>query len=388
MPAIFALLLIVQLQTPGSAVAPPPTYETFSLGLFRRVAEHAPDSNVFLSPVSAAFALAMAYGGSAGATQTAMGRALGVAGDAPEALGPRNAALLDSLTRQSDVQLKIASSIWAERGLPFLGAFLRQAPTQLTDLHTPEAVREINAWVAKTTEGKIPTMLSAPMPDSAVMLLLNAVYFKGLWRDPFDTAATRPHAFTLAGGSVVTRRLMFRQGSMQYQRGANFQAVRLPYHGDRTAMYVFLPDSGVPLAQFAATIDTANWTQWMGAFHGRRVRLGLPRFRVEYETTLNDPLKAMGMGLAFDEKRADFSGMLPSSYLARKNVFISQVVQKTYVDVDEAGTEAAAATGIHMVEPTALRPTPEMIVDRPFVVAIRDDKSGLLLFLGQISNPG
>lgn len=362
-----------------------PHYEAFGLDLFHRLTEHAADSNVFLSPASAALALSMTYGGSAGATQTAMAKALGVDGVPPEELGPANAALLDSVAKRSDVQLTIANSIWAKQGVPFLDSFLQQthdwyhAPARSVDLNSQEAVDEINAWVAGATNNKIPRMLSKPPSDSAVMLLLNAVYFKGLWQDRFDTAATRPHPFTLAGGNVVTRRLMFRFGQMEYQRRANFQAVRLPYRGGRTAMYVFLPDSGVPLSKFDAS--------WMKGFQSQRVRVGFPTFRVEYETTLNAPLDAMGMGVAFDQRRADFGGMLPRSYLKRKNAFISEVVQKTYVDVDEAGTEAAASTGAMMAQPTALRPTPEMIVDRPFVVAIRDDKTGLLLFLGQITDP-
>ncbi len=377
---ILALLVAAQLQTPGSA-GPPPKYEAFSLDLFRRVTQHtAADSNVFLSPASAAFALAMAHRGAGGTTQAAIAQTLGVASDESD-------ALQDSLSRQSDVQLMVARSIWAERGLPFLDSFLRQAPARTVELQSPEAQQQINAWVAEATKGKIPTMISGPLPDSAVMVLLNAVYFKGLWRDKFDAAETRPHPFLVAGGTAVTRRLMFRHATMQYQRGPNFQAVRLPYRGNRMAMYVLLPDSGLSITQFAATLDTAHWDRWMRHFGDTRIRLGLPTFRVEYETTLNEPLTALGMGVAFDEKRADFSGMLPRSYLARKNVFISKVMQKTYVDVDEQGTEAAATTEVVGAEPTALVRPIEMIVDRPFIAAIRDDKTGLLLFLGQINDP-
>jgi serpin B len=173
---------------------------------------------------------------------------------------------------------------------------------------------------------------------------------------------------------------MFEHEHMQYRRGQNFQAVRLPYKGDRIAMYVFLPDSGVPLAAF-------DWRAWMGQFGDVEMRLGLPKFHIEYQTTLNEPLRALGMDVAFDPHRADFSRMLPRSFLRDKNVFISTVVQKTYVDVDEQGTEAAAATGVFMVEPTSVHREPEMIVDRPFVAAIRDDRTGLILFLGQINDP-
>ena len=246
-------------------------------------------------------------------------------------------------------------------------------------LHGPAAQHEINDWVAKATHDKIQTLLADTLSDQTAMVLLNAVYFKGLWKDKFDTAATQAHPFTLAGGRVVSRKLMYRHDDIQYLRGQNFQAVRLPYRGDRIAMYVFLPDSGVPLADFAAA--------WMGKFSSVRMRLGLPKFHIEYQTTLNDPLKALGMEVAFDPQRADFRRMLPRSFLRDNNAFISDVIQKTYVDVDEQGTEAAAASGAMISITSSYHPEPEMIVDRPFITAIRDDRTGLILFLGQINDP-
>ncbi|HTD59041.1 MAG TPA: serpin family protein [Gemmatimonadaceae bacterium] len=356
-----------------------PSYEGFSMGLFREVTRVARDSNVFLSPASAAIALAMTYGGSGGKTETAMAHALGVEGETPEKLGPENAKLLQSLADQKDVQLTIANSIWAGAGKPFLRSFLEStrndyhAEVRSMVLQGPAAQHEINDWVAKATHDKIQALLADTLPDTTVMVLLNAVYFKGLWKDKFDTAATQAHPFTLAGGRVVSRKLMYRHGDIQYQRGANFAAVRLPHKGDRIAMYVFLPDSGVPLADVAPT--------WMGKFDSVRMRLGLPKFHIEYQTTLNDPLKALGMDVAFDSRRADFSRMIRDA-----GVFISTVVQKTYVDVDEQGTEAAAATGV-TVQTSSYHPEPEMIVDRPFITAIRDDRTGLILFLGQINDP-
>jgi len=339
-----------------------------------------------LSPASAAFALAMTYDGAGGETETAMAHALGVEGATPEQLGPENAKLLKSLLDQKDVQLSVANAIWASAGKPFLRPFLEStrndyhAEVRSMVLHGPAAQHEINSWVAKATHDKIQALLADTLPDETAMVLLNAVYFKGLWKDKFDSAATRPHPFTLAGGRVVSRKLMYRHADIQYRRGANFAAVRLPYKGDRIAMYVFLPDSGVPLADIAATIDTAKFSRV-------QMRLGLPKFHVEYETVLNDPLKALGMEVAFDRQRAEFSRMLPRAFLRDSNAFISQVVQKTYVDVDEQGTEAAAATGVMVAVVASFHRDPEMIVDRPFITAIRDDRTGLILFLGQINDP-
>ena len=380
------LELVLRPDPSPDAVTVPPLYDGFSMGLFHEVTRVAPDSNVFLSPASAAFALAMTYGGAGGETETAMAHALGVDGVAPEKLGPENAELLKSLGGQKDVQLSIANSIWASAGKPFLRSFLEStrndyhAEVRSMVLNGPAAQRDINDWVAKATHDKIQALLADTLPDTTVMVLLNAVYFKGLWKNKFDTAATRSHPFTLAGGRVVSRKLMFRHEWMQYRRGPNFKSVRLPYKGDRIAMYVFLPDSGVPLADVAATIDFAQ-------FSSVEMRLGLPKFHIEYETTLNDPLAALGMGVAFDPHRADFSRMLPQSFLRDTTVFISKVVQKTYVDVDEQGTEAAAATGAMMAILATVRSEVALIVDRPFITAIRDDRTGLILFLGQINDP-
>ncbi|HZS61502.1 MAG TPA: serpin family protein [Gemmatimonadaceae bacterium] len=368
------------------------SYEGFSLNLFRETTRHASDSNVFISPASAAFALAMTYGGSHGATEVAMRRALRVDGP-PEKIGRDDAQLVRSLADQSSVRLSIANSIWASANRPFLPSFLDwtrnnySAEVRSMVLHGSAAQRAINGWVAKATEDKIQSLLPDTLPDETAMVVLSAVYFKGIWKHKFDTLATRSHAFTLGNGQVVTRKLMFRHERIQYHRGNHYQAVRLPYRGDRIAMYVFLPDSGIPPADVVATIDTTSWRAAMGGFTAADLRLGLPRFRVECQTTLNEPLDSLGMAVAFDPKRADFNRMLPRSFLRDTNLYISKIIQQTYVDVDEQGTEAAAATGVIMSVLTSVHLTPEMIVDRPFIVAIRDDHTGLILFLGQINDP-
>jgi serine protease inhibitor len=293
------------------------------------------------------------------------------------------------------VELDIANSIWAGAGRPFLPAFLdgarRWYDAQVTsmDLRGAVAAARINGWVSGATKGKIPQLLGGPLPDSTVMVLVNAVYFHGRWEGVFDSAQTQSHPFTRSDGSIASRRLMSKTDRFRYMRDSGFQALRLPYAGGRMAMYIFLPDSKSGLPAFAAQLDSAHWERWMRAFHDAgEVHVMVPKFRLEYERSLAGPLEALGMDAAFDRDRADFSRMLPVAYLHDHRVFVSDVLQKTFVDVSEQGTEAAAATGVIMALDSAYEPPVDFIVDRPFCLAIRDDATGLILFLGQITNPG
>jgi serpin B len=373
------------------------TYTGFSLRLFRQVARGAPNANIFLSPASAGWALAMTAGGAAHGTWREMARVLGVDAGAPDALGPTNGAELASLAKQSGVELHVANSIWASAGRPFLPAFLdgarRWYGAEVTSmvLHGTAPLARINAWVSRATSGKIPAIFDDTLPDAETMVLINAVYFHGRWRNVFDSAATRPHRFTLPDGSIVSRPLMVKSERFLYLRDSGFQAVRLPYQGGRLAMYVFLPDSGARLATFEAKLDSARWARWMHAFRPGEpsVIVELPKFRLEYQASLIPPLQALGMTAAFDRKQADFSRMMPAALLRDSNVYVNQALQRTYLDVNEQGTEAAAATGIGMQVVTgaaSIEPI-RFIVDRPFCVAIRDDRTGLILFLGQIADP-
>jgi serpin B len=371
------------------------TYVGFSLRLFREVARQQPDSNIFLSPASAAWALAMTAGGAANATWRDMATVLGVDVAAPETLGPANAAELSSLAGQSGVQLNIANSIWASEGRPFLPAFLdgtrRWYGAQVTSmrLHGPAAAARINAWVSGATKGRIPAIVPDTLADTTAIVLLNAVYFHGQWRTTFDSARTKSRPFVTRDGSVVSRLRMANHMRLPYMRDSGFQALRLPYRGGRLAMYVFLPDSGRGLSAFTAKLDSAHWVRWMHEFQDvGYVDVELPKFRLEYGASLVDPLKALGMGVAFDSVHADFGRMLPRAFLRDSNAFISDVLQKTFVDVNEQGTEAAAATSVTgALTVLAVEQPIRFIVDRPFCVAIRDDRTGLILFLGQITDP-
>jgi len=368
----------------------PPDYVTFGLGLFRRLGDARPDQNVVVSPLSAGLAVSMLANGAQGQTLAGIQQAL-ASGTDLDALNGTNAALVQAL-RTGDVELAIANSLWARQGVPFLPSFMEtnrrfyQAEVAALDFGSPAAAERINRWVSNRTNGRITRMVEPPIDGDVVMYLMNAVYFKGRWQDEFRAAATRPMPFRAPRGTVQ-RPMMSRTGEYGYLRGEGFQALRLPYRGNRFAMYVLLPDASSSVAALRQGLTPQAWAGWMGGFGTREVRVVMPKYRVNVESRLNAPLAAMGMADAFQQTSANFRSLLPAEYLARGNVYVSEAKQKVFVEVNEEGTEAAAVTGIEMRTTSAPAPPAEFIVDRPFILAIRDDATGALLFIGQVNDP-
>jgi serpin B len=252
------------------------------------------------------------------------------------------------------------------------------------DFGDPAAPAAINSWVSDKTKGKIDKIVSQIDPQS-ILFLINAIYFKGKWTDQFDKAKTAPDTFTTGSGQQKPHPLMHQSGNYNYFEGPNFQAISLPYGAGRVSLYIFLPPRGTSLAEFQKSLTLQNWDAWMGQFSKTKGEIAVPRFKVEYEVGLNEALKALGMGIAFDPERANFTGMVQSS----QNAFISRVKHKTFCEVNEEGTEAAAATSVEM-SVTSIRPPSKpfrMIVDHPFFCAIRDNKTGTVLFMGSINDP-
>jgi serpin B len=251
------------------------------------------------------------------------------------------------------------------------------------DFKDPAFVKTINDWVSDHTDGKIPKMMQGPLDPRLRLIVLDAIYFKGAWLHPFDRNETRDLPFTLAGGEAVQHPRMVRSGEFSYREDETFQAVELPYAGGDVSMDVFLPKGG--LDEFLRTFTAENFEQWTGRMKTRQTRRGtleLPRFKLQNEYNLKPILAAMGMPLAFTPQ-ADFSG------ISSERLYISWVKQKTYVDVNEEGTTAAAVTGIGARASMIVREPPpfRMVVDHPFLVALRERKTGLILFLGAISDP-
>jgi len=354
----------------------------FSFALFRQLAAANKDSNVFTSPLSASMALGMAMNGAAGSTYDQMRSALafGTATDADINASYKSViALLRGLDPTVDV--RIANSIWYRNDFPFNQTFLDAGKTwfdaqvSALDFAKPSAVTTINDWVSSATAAKIPTIIDRIDP-AQVMFLINAIYFKGTWRDKFDPAETKDTLFFgLAGSQPV--RLMHRHGKINFMSTPDFAAVDLPYGNNAYTMTVIVPRAGLSVETLASSLQAGTWSSWMSSFHEITTDVWLPRLKLEWERDLNDDLMALGMRDAFTAYVADFTRMSPRGH----ELYIDKVKQKTYVDINEEGTEAAAVTsvGIGFVSlPPSLR------VDRPYIFVIRERLSGTILFMGKI----
>jgi serpin B len=355
----------------------------FSFSLFRAV-NSSPDSNVFTSPLSASFALGMAMNGAAGVTHDQMRSALafGSASDAEIDAGYRS--LIDLLRGlDPQVDMRIANAIWSRTGFPIEPAFVQTsrdyfgAEVATLDFANPASVTTINAWVSQATAQKIPKIVEG-LDDDLVALLVNAIYFKGSWRERFDPALTTDAPFHGVAGEQPAK-LMNRRGVMSYLGTADFDAVDLPYGNSAFSMTVLLPKAGRSVETLASTLQQSQWNAWTGQFVGTEVDLYLPRFSMKWERTLNADLQSLGMHDAFVDGGADFTRLSPLG----RQVFISFVKQKTYVDVNEEGTEAAAVTGVG-ASVTSLPQSVPVRVDRPFLFVIRERLSGTILFMGKI----
>ena len=343
--------------------------------------------NIFISPTSVAIALAMTYNGAKGETQQAMAKSLELQGISLQEINSANAALIAAVQNADDkVQLNIANSLWAKQDINFNPDFLQttedfyKATVTNLDFSDPGAVNAINDWVKQSTNGKIDRIVQQINPDD-VMFLINAIYFKGKWTKEFNPAQTTQQPFYLTAGEEKQHPLMSQSGEYSYYENKKFQAVSLPYGNDgRLSLYVFLPSDNSSLTAFYQALNADNWEKWIAQFRNRQGSIRLPRFKINYELTLNDTLKALGMEVAFEPK-ADFSGI-------GDNLALSEVKHKTFVEVNEEGTEAAAATSVGITLTSAPSEQPfQMNVDRPFFCAIRDNQTGTVLFMGSIVNP-
>lgn len=362
----------------------------FSFRLLRAVHEgHGPGDNVFLSPFSVATALGVVLNGAAGETREAIAEALGVARIEEAELNRAQSELIRAL-EQADPEsdLAIANSLWLRDDAPFHEEFLRTAREDLgariesLDFRRADAADVINAWVAEATRGRIEQIVDRIRPLD-ILFVLNAVYFKARWSDPFDPERTRERPFHFADGPR-DHPFMHKRGDFLYFEDDEVQAVSLPYgEEERFRLDVFLPRQETNLAELVGGLDAERWSDWQGRFAEREGRLALPRFRVEERYELNEPLKRLDMEVAFDPGRADLSRLTPG------RAYVDRVGHRTFVEVNEEGTEAAAVTEVVVGLTAAVdRPEPfEMVVDRPFLCAIRDSDSGLVLFLGTIAAP-
>ncbi|MEP0945785.1 MULTISPECIES: serpin family protein [Cyanophyceae] len=362
----------------------------FGFALFEQLRQATPNENVLVSPTSVALALAMAYNGASGETQAAIANTLKVQGLDIEQLNAGNQALTEYLTQlDPEIALEIANSLWVNESLPVRPDYVERMQTAYAaevatlDFSQPAATDRINRWVKEHTRDRIPNIIDQLPPDQ-LLVLVNAVYFKGAWSEAFDRARTTERPFTLASGETIQHPLMAQQDDYLYLETDQFQAVSLPYGNGSLSFEVILPTPGTDLATLSAQLTPATWESWMSQMQSRPGEIQLPKFQFEYEADLIPTLRTLGMGIAFEAGQADFSG------LTELDAFINQVRHKTFIEVNESGTEAAASTAIGVAPTSAALPPDspfEMVVDRPFLAAIRDRNTGTLLFLGAIVDP-
>ena len=356
---------------------------TFGLSLFTRLHAAKPDSNLFISPLSVSMALGMTLNGADGETRRQMAEALHKEGLSEEAINASYRSLIDLLTGlDPKVRLDIANSIWYREGFRVEPAFLDvnrehfDAEIQGLDFAEPEAVETINGWVEDKTEGLIDSIIEQIDRD-VMMYLINAIYFKGQWTYEFDLDDTSDQPFANAGGTSTIVPMMSLHGSLPYASLENASVIDLPYGDSLYSMTIVLPHDAESIDEIAGSMTPDTWDEWTALLRPQELDLYLPRFDIAYFSSLKDVLKEMGMTNAFSGS-ADFSRIIPDEQL-----YISDVLHKTVLKVNEEGTEAAAVTAVE-IRATSIGENIVFRVDHPFILAIRERNSGSILFAGKI----
>lgn len=370
---------------------PAPAANAFGLDLYTSL--RADGENLFFSPASIAYALAMTGLGARGTTAAEMDAVLHLPADG-EVVAAGCGKLMGNLaSNDGAVTVNLANRLYGQRGTPFAPAYLAllerhfgAALEQVDYRRDPEAARGlINGWVEEQTAQKIRDLLGpgtvTPMTE---LVLVNAVYFLGKWSEPFPKEATREAPFHRERGGDVTTEFMRKTGRFGYAEHEGVQVASLPYRGDSMEMVVILPNEGTPLAQVEQQLDAAKLAEWLASPTSTQVEVTLPRLHLETSFELADALAKLGMPTAFTGE-ADFSGMTTDA----TRLFISRVIHKAYLDVDEEGTEAAAATAVVIKRLSVEVPgrAKTFRADRPFILAIRHRDSGAILFLGRVADP-
>ena len=359
----------------------------FAFDLFRSINTRFLDTNVFISPLSASFALGMTLNGADGETFEGMSQALRIFETDRSRINAAYRDLIDLLLNlDSAVDMRIGNAIWYREDFPFHQSFLDtvshyfNARVAGLDFSDPATVPRINAWVDTATAGKIDHVID-DIGDEIVMLLMNAIYFKGSWRSQFDPDLTHNAPFATERGTSYSARMMHLEGEEVALAALNgVEAVDLPYGQAAFTMTAILPPAGTDVDDFIETLDQPRWEALIAALHHREANVYLPKFTMTWEDTLNSDLKSMGMENAFCDGCADFTRMSPLGH----DLFIDFVKQNTFVNVNEEGTEAAAVTTVG-IGVTSLPPS--IRFDRPFVFVIRERLSGTILFMGKVAVP-
>lgn len=373
----------------GTAAKIPSATNDFGWRILKDVAGKEPKENLFVSPTSIALALGMTANGAGSVTRKEFEKVLGLDGLLP---AEANKAYKDLqtvlLAPDEKVRLAIANSIWADEQVEFKPDFLGRnkdffgAQIRSLDLQKPESVSEVNNWVKQATEEKILKLFDS-FDDQAIMVLVNAIYFKAPWETPFEKSATKDAPFTSFDGTKKDVPMMTRMGSFATYSENGETAVWLPFGKGNLAMVVALPKQGSGIGGFVQSLTAKKYAHWSDKRKTQQGTVSIPRFKVEAETGLKPTLARLGLDTAFDPKKADFKPMTDL-----KEVFINRVIHKTMIQVDEEGAEAAAATGVEMgVTSAPMEPPFKFVADRPFFYAIVEKTTNSVLFTGIYGKP-
>jgi serpin B len=363
----------------------------FAFKLFREVSmQEAAGANVFISPLSVGMALGMAYNGAGGTTRDAMQATLELGGMTLQEVNESYQSLI-ALLRELDprVTFTLANSIWYREGIAVVPQFVdlnRQyfdAEVAALNFDDPASVDVINGWVDEATGGRIDEIVTPPIDPLTIMFLINAIYFKGDWTQQFDKDRTRPEPFFLPDGSETSVPMMSSEGeaSVRVHADADHTVLDLWYGGRAYSMSIVVPRDPAAIDQLSRTVTQEQWNAWVAGLDSVETLIAIPKFTLEYDVSLNAVLEALGMEIAFDKDQADFTNL----YAGPERAYISKVKHKTFVDVNEEGTEAAAVTSVEIGFTSAPQ---RVVVDRPFLFAIRENYSGTILFMGRIVRPG
>ncbi len=361
----------------------------FGIELFQTIRAESDEENLMISPLSVSVALAMAYNGADSGTKSEMEKVLKLNGLTKEQINASYKMLINALQKLDDeVVFEIANAIFYADGFSVKPGFLSinqdvyDAEVSKLNFSSPAAVETINGWVAEKTNDKIQKIIDQLNPLDR-MVLLNAIYFYGTWTNEFDKDGTHNLSFRKTDGTTLEVPMMNKLEKLPYKENTLFKAIKMPYGNGQYNMVVLLPVNDNNSQDIIDVLTAANWNSWMSTFEMTdRVKITMPRFKYAFETSLKKVLTSMGMEKAFVPDEADFSG------ISDEDLYISDAIHKSYIDVNETGTEAAAVTGL-VFATTSMDPDPPVsfYVDRPFVYAITEKDTGAILFIGEVNHP-
>jgi serpin B len=361
----------------------------FAFDLFKSILNDAKGlDNIMISPFSITSALSMTLNGAAGETFEAMKKALRLDGKTLEQINDTYLKLMTEMVPVDErVVMEIANSVWVEKHITVKEPFMKsletwyKAEAREINVLDPEAVDIVNGWIEEKTHDKVTDMLNFLEPDLA-MLLINAVYFNGKWRNQFDKADTKEETFYVAPSTPRMVPMMHQEENLKASKEGNVTIVDIPYGQGNYSMLVILPDEWISPSDVALALTPSKWNEWINLLDNntQKVDLSMPRFKYNYKRTLNDDLINMGMGIAFTAA-ADFSN------ISNSGLMISRVEHQTFIETNEEGTEAAAATVVVMIDSISGGGPLTITLDRPFLYFIREISTGTILFMGILSDP-